>query len=29
MARTRSQERWLRHGTDLRDPLRGAVPLGE
>ncbi|KIF68111.1 Suppressor of fused domain protein [Streptomyces sp. AcH 505] len=23
------QERWLSHGTDLRDPLRGAVPLGE
>ncbi|NSC23739.1 suppressor of fused domain protein [Streptomyces albus subsp. chlorinus] len=22
------QERWLRHETDLRDPLRGAVPLG-
>lgn len=22
------QERWLRHGTDLRDPRRGAVPLG-
>lgn len=22
------QERWLRHGTDLRDPARGAVPLG-
>lgn len=21
------QERWLRHGTDLRDPLREAVPL--
>ncbi|MET8832264.1 suppressor of fused domain protein [Streptomyces sp. NPDC004610] len=21
------QERWLTHGTDLRDPLRGAVPL--
>ncbi|WP_030912491.1 suppressor of fused domain protein [Streptomyces sp. NRRL F-5126] len=21
------QERWLSHGTDLRDPLRGAVPL--
>lgn len=21
------QERWLRHGTDLRDPLRRAVPL--
>lgn len=21
------EERWLRHGTDLRDPLRGAVPL--
>jgi hypothetical protein len=21
------QERWLRHGTDLRDPLRQAVPL--
>ncbi len=23
------QERWLRHGTDLRDPLRAGVPLGE
>ncbi|MEZ0091066.1 suppressor of fused domain protein [Streptacidiphilus sp. EB129] len=22
------QERWLRHGTDLRDPLRRTVPLG-
>ncbi|WP_190132686.1 suppressor of fused domain protein [Streptomyces mashuensis] len=22
-------ERWLRHGTDLRDPLRAAVPLGD
>ncbi|GAA3046483.1 suppressor of fused domain protein [Streptomyces olivoverticillatus] len=22
------QERWLRHGTDLRDPLRQGVPLG-
>ncbi|MGA4543290.1 suppressor of fused domain protein [Uniformispora flossi] len=22
------QERWLRHGTDLRDPRRAAVPLG-
>ncbi|GAA0391045.1 suppressor of fused domain protein [Streptomyces luteireticuli] len=22
------EERWLRHGTDLRDPLRGGVPLG-
>ncbi|MET9223561.1 suppressor of fused domain protein [Streptomyces sp. NPDC088197] len=22
------QERWLSHGTDLRDPLRGAVALG-
>ncbi|EST23401.1 Suppressor of fused domain protein [Streptomycetaceae bacterium MP113-05] len=21
------EERWLAHGTDLRDPLRGAVPL--
>jgi hypothetical protein len=21
------EERWLRHGTDLRDPLRDAVPL--
>ncbi len=21
------QERWLAHGTDLRDPVRGAVPL--
>jgi hypothetical protein len=21
------QERWLRHGTDLRDPARGAVSL--
>jgi hypothetical protein len=21
------RERWLRHGTDLRDPLRGEVPL--
>ncbi|MFI1969236.1 Suppressor of fused domain protein [Streptomyces cinnamoneus] len=21
------QERWLRHGTDLRDPLRAGVPL--
>ncbi|WP_405795012.1 suppressor of fused domain protein [Streptomyces sp. NBC_01506] len=21
------QERWLTHGTDLRDPLRGSVPL--
>jgi hypothetical protein len=21
------QERWLRKGTDLRDPLRGAVSL--
>ncbi|MGH3311141.1 MAG: suppressor of fused domain protein [Streptomyces sp.] len=21
------EERWLRHGTDLRDPLRAAVPL--
>lgn len=23
------QERWLSHGTDLRDPLRGAVPLAD
>ncbi|MEU7040371.1 suppressor of fused domain protein [Streptomyces varsoviensis] len=23
------EERWLRHGTDLRDPLRGGVPLGD
>ncbi|MDJ1136678.1 suppressor of fused domain protein [Streptomyces iconiensis] len=23
------QERWLRHGTDLRDPVRGSVPLGD
>ncbi|MEU3874503.1 MULTISPECIES: suppressor of fused domain protein [Streptomyces] len=23
------QERWLRGGTDLRDPLRAGVPLGE
>jgi len=23
------QERWLRYGTDLRDPLRGPVPLAE
>ncbi|MFF4161177.1 suppressor of fused domain protein [Streptomyces sp. NPDC001678] len=23
------EERWLRHGTDLRDPLRAGVPLGE
>lgn len=23
------QERWLRHGTDLRDPVRGPVPLGD
>ncbi|MCH6162407.1 suppressor of fused domain protein [Streptomyces marispadix] len=23
------QERWLRHGTDLRDPLRRAVPLDD
>ncbi|MEU5048340.1 suppressor of fused domain protein [Streptomyces sp. NPDC021096] len=22
------QERWLQHGTDLRDPLRSGVPLG-
>lgn len=22
------QERWLRYGTDLRDPLRAGVPLG-
>ncbi|KNB52009.1 suppressor of fused domain protein [Streptomyces caatingaensis] len=22
------RERWLRHGTDLRDPLRAGVPLG-
>ncbi|WP_171170798.1 suppressor of fused domain protein [Streptomyces sp. I05A-00742] len=22
------EERWLRHGTDLRDPLRQGVPLG-
>ncbi|MBA0051436.1 suppressor of fused domain protein [Streptomyces sp. AJS327] len=22
------EERWLRHGTDLRDPLRASVPLG-
>ncbi|MBP2404973.1 suppressor of fused domain protein [Streptomyces syringium] len=22
------EERWLRHGTDLRDPLRAGVPLG-
>ncbi|MBO0654902.1 MULTISPECIES: suppressor of fused domain protein [Streptomyces] len=22
------EERWLRHGTDLRDPLRSGVPLG-
>lgn len=21
------QERWLTHGTDLRDPLRRSVPL--
>lgn len=26
---TALQERWLRHGTDLRDPLRATVPLGE
>ncbi|MDT3396217.1 suppressor of fused domain protein [Streptomyces sp. B1866] len=23
------RERWLTHGTDLRDPLRGGVPLGD
>ncbi|WP_431042367.1 suppressor of fused domain protein [Streptomyces sp. P1-3] len=23
------QERWLRHGTDLRDPLRSGVPLAD
>ncbi|MEW2519377.1 suppressor of fused domain protein [Actinacidiphila alni] len=23
------QERWLTHGTDLRDPLRAAVPLAD
>ncbi|GHJ19200.1 suppressor of fused domain protein [Streptomyces albus] len=23
------RERWLRHETDLRDPLRNAVPLGD
>jgi hypothetical protein len=23
------QERWLAHGTDLRDPLRAAVPLND
>jgi hypothetical protein len=23
------QERWLTHGTDLRDPLRAGVPLGD
>ncbi|MDT0453337.1 suppressor of fused domain protein [Streptomyces hesseae] len=23
------EERWLRHGTDLRDPLRAGVPLGD
>jgi len=23
------QERWLRHGTDLRDPGRGTVPLAD
>lgn len=23
------QERWLRHGTDLRDPLRSGVPLDD
>ena len=23
------QERWLRYGTDLRDPARGPVPLGD
>ncbi|WP_069815684.1 suppressor of fused domain protein [Streptomyces sp. TP-A0874] len=23
------EERWLRHGVDLRDPLRGPVPLGD
>lgn len=23
------QERWLRHGTDLRDPVRRAVPLDD
>jgi hypothetical protein len=23
------EERWLRHGTDLRDPGRAAVPLGD
>lgn len=22
------EDRWLRHGVDLRDPLRGTVPLG-
>ncbi|MGK5728271.1 suppressor of fused domain protein [Streptomyces sp. URMC 124] len=22
------EERWLRHGTDLRDPMRSGVPLG-
>lgn len=22
------EERWLRHGTDLRDPMRAGVPLG-
>ncbi|MEU8822623.1 suppressor of fused domain protein [Streptomyces sp. NPDC048636] len=22
------QDRWLRHGTDLRDPVRSGVPLG-
>jgi hypothetical protein len=25
---TALRERWLRHGTDPRDPLRAAVPLG-
>ncbi|MEU1309825.1 suppressor of fused domain protein [Streptomyces cinnamoneus] len=25
---TALEERWLRHGTDLRDPLRAGVPLG-
>lgn len=23
------EERWLRHGTDLRDPLRASVPLAD
>ncbi|MCF6525529.1 suppressor of fused domain protein [Streptomyces sp. JJ36] len=23
------EERWLRHGTDLRDPRRSSVPLGD